>query len=142
MQDVQYSARIPNVEEYLELESLLHELDATSPTQAERALAGSLFGVVATIGGQTIGFGRVIGDGAIFWMITDVYVAPAHQRRGIGSQVVARLLDQIKARGIPGTSGSIILFSAKGKEQFYEKFGFGARPNGWEGAGMELEIDF
>lgn len=35
----------------------------------------------------------------------------------------------------------MVLVSAKGKEAFYEKFGFVARPNQDEGAGMQMWLE-
>ena len=42
---------------------------------------------------------------------------------------------------LPGTSVSLCLMCAKGKEGFYEKLGSFRRPCEWEGAGMEMEIE-
>jgi len=48
---------------------------------------------------------------------------------------MARYKDPAKEQGI-----SVNLMSAKGREPFYEKFGFNVRPNENRGAGMDQWI--
>jgi hypothetical protein len=43
---------------------------------AEAAVAASVFGVTITCDGETIGFGRIVGDGAVYFFLTDVLVRP------------------------------------------------------------------
>ena len=93
------------------------------------------------MGDEIIGMGKLIGDNAIFWCLVDVWVLPEHQGRGIGKNIVDRLVQYAKDNSIPGTSISVFLMAAKGKEGFYEKCGFLRRPHSWEGSGMEMEID-
>ena len=88
----------------------------TTKEQAERAIANQLFAVTALKDGQIVGIARLLGDGAIYWYINDVWV-------------------------LPGTGVSLCLMCAKSKEGFYEKLGFFRRPCEWEGAGMEMEIE-
>ena len=103
--------------------------------QVERALNNGLFNVVAIHNGQVIGMGRLVGDGAIYWYLQEIIVLPEFQGMGIGKSIVNRLLDYIKSSAIPGTHISIGLTAAKGKEPFYEKFGFALT-----GSGMSLGI--
>ena len=85
-------------------------------------------------GEQLAGFGRVVGDGHLYFYIQDLIVAPTYRGRGVGKQIMERLIEEIKNRA---TSGAMIgLMSAHGKEAFYEKFGFIVRPNDVFGAGM------
>ena len=66
---------------------------------------------------------------------------PQYQGKGIGKNMVERIIQYVKDASIPGTSVSLSLMCAKGREGFYEKMGFLKHPHEWEGAGMELEID-
>ena len=66
---------------------------------------------------------------------------PEYQGNGVGSRIVNWLIQYAKDSSIKGTSISVFLMSAKGKEGFYEKLGFRRRPHEYEGAGMEMEID-
>lgn len=46
-------------------------------------------------------------------------------------------IEEFIAAGLgPGWAVSLELISAKGKEGFYERFGFARRPCDWDGAGM------
>jgi len=114
--------------------------DETTKEQAERAVGGSLYCVSAIQDGGHIGMARLIGDGAIFWCIVDVFVLPEYQGKGIGRTLVEKLIAYIKENGPKGYH-SLFLMCAQGKEGFYEKLGFAQRPHKWEGAGMEMEIE-
>lgn len=134
-----YKENALTAQQYLELECLMGEQETTF-AQAERALVHSQCVISAEIDGQCIGMARLLGDSAIYWMIADVRVTPEYQGCGIGSEMVSRLLDYVKRTAIPGTDVSVNLMCAKGKEGFYERFGFHRRPHQYEGAGMELEM--
>ena len=108
--------------------------------QWERSLSKTLFSVIALKGDEMIGMGRLLGDAAIYWYIQDVFILTEYQGLGIGTEIVKRLIRHVKKNSIWGTSVSLYLMSAKGKEGFYEKFGFLRRPHDSEGAGMEMEI--
>jgi len=109
--------------------------------QIEKSLAHTIVSIVAINDGEIVGMGRLLGDAAIYWYMNDVFILTAYQGRGIGTQIVKRLIAYVKANSLPGTSVSLYLFSAQGKEGFYERLGFRRRPHEGEGAGMELEID-
>ncbi len=64
-----------------------------------------------------IGFGRAISDGAYQAAIYDVAVLPDYQGRGIGKMIVQNIVQKC-----PGCN--FILYSAPGKETFYEKVNF------------------
>jgi len=66
---------------------------------------------------QLIGFGRAISDGLIQAAIYDVAVRPEWQGRGIGRQIIDRIV-----ASLPGCN--FILYASPGKEPFYEKLKF------------------
>lgn len=104
------------------------------PSIAERALASGLIGVVARDGDRLAGFGRVVGDGVLYFYVQDVIVHPDFRGQGVGRLIVEALLaDVLKRAPIGATIG---LMAAKGKEGFYQKFGFTRRPTEQLGAGM------
>lgn len=108
--------------------------------QIEGALKNGLFSVVAKDNGEVIGMGRLVGDGFMYCYIQDVRVLPQYQNRGIGKSIVNKLIDYVRQNGIPNTSVSIGLMSARGKESFYEKFGFIRQPGDNIGTGMIKDI--
>ena len=56
----------------------------------------------------------------------------------IGSKLVTECIRFIDSQLKDGWRIKIVLVSAKGKENFYEKFGFKYRPDDTYGAGMDL----
>ena len=108
--------------------------------QAEKALKNTCFSVAAVDGGRVVGIGRLVGDGAMIWYIQDVIVVPEYRGSGVGTAIVRKLIESVRREAMPGTSVTVGLMAAKGKEPFYEKLGFCARPSDREGAGMMIRI--
>ena len=74
-------------------------------------------------------------------MLSDVIVDSAYQGQGIGRKLVESCIIKLKKDMKPGYKVKITLNSAKGKEAFYEKFGFKVRPNEDAGAGMDQWLE-
>lgn len=98
--------------------------------QVKVALDNGLFNVIAVCDGKVVGMGRLVGDGAMYYYLQEIIVLPEYQGCGIGKSIVNRLLKYIKDNSIPGTNVSIGLTAVKGKESFYEKFGFNIHSQG------------
>jgi predicted N-acetyltransferase YhbS len=62
--------------------------------------------------------GRALADGADCSYLCDVAVMPSHQGRGLGKQIVAKLV------ALSAGHKKIILYAVPGKESFYARFGF------------------
>ena len=73
--------------------------------------------------------------------IADVIVVPEYQGQGLGRVVIEMLMTRIKADLKPGYRVMISLLAAKGKEAFYNKFGFVDRPNENFGCGMHQWLE-
>jgi ribosomal protein S18 acetylase RimI-like enzyme len=126
--------RLPTVAEYNSLRKLVG-WPVFDEHVVQKGLTNSLFSVcVLDPAGKLLGFGRIIGDGAIYFHIQDVIVHPEHQRLGVGKQIMRELLqytDEV------GTKKSMVgLMSSMGREKFYADLGFAFRPNEKAGAGM------
>lgn len=106
--------------------------------QVEKALRNGLFNVSAVCGGQVVGMGRLVGDGAMYWYLQEIIVLSEYQGKGIGKSIVNRLLEHIRETAIPGTGVEVGLTAVKGKEPFYEKFGFSCGSSGMK---KWIEID-
>ncbi len=100
----------------------------------EKGLEGSRHSVCAFACGSLVGFARVVGDGAAAFYIQDVIVHPDWQGQGVGRAVMEKVMAYLEANARPGAV--VGLMCAKGKDGFYEKFGFWARPNERYGPGM------
>lgn len=98
--------------------------------QVERALQNDLYHVAAVSDGKVIGMGRLVGDGAMYWYLQEIIVLPEYQGQGIGKRIVNKLLEHVRNTAIPGTWVEVGLTAVKGKEPFYEKFGFSLGSSG------------
>lgn len=103
--------------------------------QVEKALNHDLFDVVAICDDEVVGMGRLVGDGVLYWYLQEIVVLPQFQGKGIGTSIVNRLLEHIKENTEVDTFTSVGLTAAKGKDTFYERFGFS------KSLGMSLFIE-
>ena len=124
-------------DEYNELRLSVDWKQLTSG-QAERGLAHTAFVVAARDGERIVGMGRMLFDFGYTAYLGDVIVRPEYQGMGIGTEIVTRLKDKVMETAEPGDKIMFILGAAKGKEAFYEKFGFKQRPNDFSGSGMSM----
>ena len=93
--------------------------------QVEMALKQDLFSVVVSKEGATVGMGRVIGDGAIYFYIQDVIVHPEYRGMGVGKLLMLAIEDYLtKTIEYYAFVG---LMAAKGVEGFYKSFGYDKR---------------
>jgi len=88
-------------------------------------LQNSLFSVVAVEDDKVVGFGRIVGDGGLYYYIQDVMVHPEFQGKGLGRSLMKALMDYIRTHARAGAF--VGLMAAKGLESYYEAFGFRAR---------------
>ena len=109
--------------------------------QAKIGLNNSAYVVACRDGENDIATARVIWDGGYAAYICDVMVSPEYQRKGIGSQMINKIMNYLKNQLKSGWKIMITLVAAQGKESFYEKFGFEKRPNEYLGNGMSQWIE-
>ncbi|MVS98545.1 GNAT family N-acetyltransferase [Devosia marina] len=111
----------PGVEDYLRLR-IAAGLSAKTREQAEIGLPNSWCGVTVVHDGAAIGMGRIIGDGGTAFQIVDIALAPSHQGKGLGKQIMAALMARLKAEAPEGAYVSLI---ADGDARhLYAQFGF------------------
>lgn len=109
--------------------------------QAQRGLDHTTYIAVAREDGKIVGMARVLFDFGYTACISDVIILPEYQGRGIGSTLLRIILQFLEDNSKKGEFVLYSLNAAKGKEEFYEKFGFVRRPNDISGAGMTKQID-
>ena len=124
-----------DVETYLDIRASVH-WKVLRKEQAEKALNNSLYTVMAVENGKTIGMGRIVGDGAVICYIQDFVVRPEYQGTGIGRKMMERLIAHVEELRMDQSEMMLCLMCAKGREQFYEKFGVIGRPTENLGPGM------
>ena len=124
-----------DVETYLDIRASVH-WKVLRKEQAEKALNNSLYTVMAVENGKTIGMGRIVGDGAVICYIQDFVVRPEYQGTSIGRKMMERLIAHVEELRMDQSEMMLCLMCAKGRERFYEKFGFIGKPTENLGPGM------
>ncbi len=136
--NIEYIQKKPTAEEY----NLL--LDSVGWGKCDEniineALENTLFAVCAYDKDRIVGMGRLIGDKTMFLYLHSIVVHPDYQGYKIGTNIINELLKKVEEYKKINPDIRTYLGASKGKEGFYEKFGFVCRPNDEVGAGMILK---
>jgi len=123
----------PSVDDFLRLRCSVG-WESIDSKLVQTSLANSLFHVTIYDRKKLIGMGRVVGDGAIYFYVQDIVVAPDYQRCGIGAMLMEKIEHYLSSAVQKGAM--IGLLAAKGKEPFYARYGYMQRPNNSLGHGM------
>jgi GNAT superfamily N-acetyltransferase len=94
------------------------------PDELALAFSRSSHVMFAYEDGELIGTGRVVGDGRFYASLVDVAVTPASQARGIGTQIVRRLQEQLRGYVL------VTLTAAPEVRRFYERLGWRVQTTG------------
>jgi GNAT superfamily N-acetyltransferase len=89
-----------------------------APADLELVFGNSMFRVFAFDDGCLVGAGRALADGRDCSYLCDIAVLPSHSGRGLGKQIVERLVR------LSAGHRKIILYSVPGREPFYAAVGF------------------
>jgi predicted GNAT family N-acyltransferase len=84
--------------------------------------------------GALAGLARVMGDGALYFFLADLIVAPGRRGGGHGDTLMRAVVDYFDRAARPGAT--VTLVALPGREAFYERFGFRRTPDGPFGHGM------
>lgn len=127
--------RLPTPQEYNNLRQAVgwrtHREDAIA-----KGLPNTLYCICAYVDGELVGMARIVGDAGLAYYIQDVIVIPTYQRQGIGTQIMDKIM--LYLRDAIDQKATVGLQAARGKEAFYEKYGFARLPNENRGAGMTI----
>jgi ribosomal protein S18 acetylase RimI-like enzyme len=109
-----------------QLASLLDAVGWQHRTRDPERLAqmnrGSMYGVSALDDGRLVGYARAVSDGAFNAYVSTVAVLPAYQRRGIGRELVRRLME--------GRDHLVFVLHAEAQRHaFYIRCGFRHAPD-------------
>lgn len=88
------------------------------PAALATVFGNSRFMCFAYAGDTLAGAGRVLADGLDAAYIADVAVHPDHQGRGLGTEIIRRLV------ALADGHKKIILYANPGTEPFYRRLGF------------------
>ena len=123
--DFRFIERPPEADDYRRLRRAVGWEDLDAGTAAS-GLANALYSLTVVHRGETVGCGRVVGDGAIYFYIQDVIVQPELQGRGLGRGIMDRVMAFIRSRA--RHNSFIGLMAAAGVAPFYVRYGFKERP--------------
>jgi len=112
---------IPLAADYLALRLKTH-MGIKDAEKAETALKNSLFIVSLWEKDTMIGFGRIVGDGGITYIISDIMVDPEFQHRGYG-KVIMHEIDTYLTQHTDEYA-YVCLIAKKPADKLYEQFGF------------------
>lgn len=98
-----------------------------SKKNAEIALENSLFITSIYDGDKLIAMARVVGDGAISLVVTDVMVDSSYQKNGLGKILMNEVSNYLDENY--DEDSYIILLANTPYGKFYEKFNFKEFPN-------------
>ena len=116
--DFQFSSDIEKISwENLAKIVELAPLGKKDPKKLELAFRNSLVRCFAYHGEKLIGAGRAVSDGVWRAAIYDVVVLPEYQGKGVGTQIMNRIVQETNV-------DMIMLYATPGKETFYSKIGF------------------
>ena len=90
------------------------------------AVANSIFFASIWHNDEAVAMARVVGDGYQYFYLQDMIVNPAHQNKGLCTQLTEHLIAKVKSVAVPGSSFGLV--AAPNKAAVYEKFGFVERP--------------
>ena len=123
-------------EEYMELRAKVGWVQF--PIEEAKACIDNAYYVLCVRDDEkAIGVVRLLWDGGYIAFLSDVIVDYPYQGLGIGRTLVEACIKKLNEDMKPGYKVKLNLNSAKGKETFYEKFGFKVRPNDDAGPGMD-----
>jgi GNAT superfamily N-acetyltransferase len=88
------------------------------PADLELVFTNSMFRAFAREEEKLIAAGRGLADGRDCAYLCDIAVLPSHQGRGLGKEIVARLLERARSHR------KIILYAVPGREDLYHQLGF------------------
>jgi GNAT superfamily N-acetyltransferase len=83
-------------------------------------IAGATRAIGLYDGDATVGFCRVVSDGATFAFLLDVYVLPPYRGRGLGVELVREAVEHPAYRDLAWHLGT------RDAHELYRRFGFGA----------------
>jgi len=135
--NIEYIEKKPLALEYNNLTKKV-EWGTREESIVKTALNNSIYCICVYAEKELIGFGRIIGDKTIFLYIQDIMVAPVYQKQKIGSTIIKKILDKVNEYKKINPEIRVYLGADKGKEKFYEKFGFITREENGLGSGMIL----
>ena len=104
-----------------------------NPNQVKRAIDGSMFNVSVFDNDLCVGVGRIVGDGVLKGILTDVMVREDYQGKDIGKMIVTTLIKNLDDSINIGESFQLEASPTYGNRDFYVKCGMKYKPENQDG---------
>ena len=114
------AAEVPTVDDYRRLR-VIAGLSPRSEMAARAGLPNTVVGVIVRRDAEAVGMGRAVGDG-LFFQIVDIAVDPAHQGRGLGKAIMAKLMGELES--IAPAEAYVSLIADGAAHRLYAQYGF------------------
>jgi len=98
-----------------------------------RAINGSMINISVFDNNTCIGIGRIVGDGALKGMLTDIMVSPNYQKKGVGKLVVTSLIKELEDMVKGGECFQLEASPTASNREFYIKCGLKYKPENQDG---------
>ena len=99
----------------------------------EKAINGSMINISIFDNNTCIGIGRIVGDGALKGMLTDIMVSPNYQKKGVGKLVVTSLIKELENMVKDGDCFQLEASPTASNREFYIKCGLKYKPENQDG---------
>ncbi|MDE5575811.1 MAG: GNAT family N-acetyltransferase [Oscillospiraceae bacterium] len=106
--------------------------------QINAGLDGSALVVSAYDRSKIAGMARLIWDGGMVALITDVLVLPEYKTQGVEQELITRLLDFLRSKLKPGFGIQVDVKVWDNREALYESLGFQLSTNERRGTPMHI----
>ena len=104
-----------------------------SPMLIERAINGSMINISVFYNDKCIGVGRIVGDGVLKGMLTDVMVLKEYQNKGVGKLIVTSLIHELENMVNDGECFQLEASPTANNRDFYIKCGLKYKPENQDG---------
>jgi GNAT superfamily N-acetyltransferase len=121
---IDYNA--PSAQEYINLR-IKTGMGTKDPQRAKTALENSLFTVSIYEEDNLIGFGRVVGDDGITYVVSDIMVDPRYQRQGYGVRIMQEIDHYLSEHTYEDSY--VCLIANSPADKLYHKFKFEYLPD-------------
>ena len=99
----------------------------------EKAINGSMINISIFDNNTCIGIGRIVGDGALKGMLTDIMISPNYQKKGVGKLVVTSLIKELENMVKDGDCFQLEASPTASNREFYIKCGLKYKPENQDG---------
>lgn len=106
--------------------------------QIKAGLSGSVLIVSAYEDDHAVGMARLIWDGGMTALITDLIVLPEYQNRGIESEIIRRILSFLQDKLHPGYGIQVDVRAWENQEALYREMGFEISTQEHRGVPMQI----